>query len=223
MKRIFALVTMVSVAVFGLCSQASASFVYSLGVANPGLAGFSGPYGTATVTLLDLIHARIDFVSNDVGGISYLFGGRGAFAFNINTDSWSVSEGPFSNRFPGFTPGPQDQTGTGNEDIFGSFDFRADSMDGYAHAITNASFDITNFGGFWASDADVLAPNSLGNYVAAHVFATTYPANPDIGPIAEGFTTDGSAGNNGVPEPTSMLLFGLGLVGLGAARRRQKS
>jgi PEP-CTERM motif-containing protein len=49
---------------------------------------------------------------------------------------------------------------------------------------------------------------------------TKYPANAANGAIATGFATDGPSN---VPEPTSMLLLGLGLAGAGIARRRRKS
>jgi hypothetical protein len=47
------------------------------------------------------------------------------------------------------------------------------------------------------------------------------PANAANDALVTGFATEG--GTTSIPEPTSMLLLGLGLVGAGAARRRKKS
>ena len=48
-----------------------------------------------------------------------------------------------------------------------------------------------------------------------------FPANAANGAVVTGFAAEGSG--NTIPEPTSMLLLGLGLAGFGAARRRRKS
>src|SRR6185503_2288331 len=120
-----------------------------------------------------------------------------------------------------FTPGPYSDAGAGPEDGFGSFNQNIDSFDGFTHSSDTISFSLTNTSGTWAGDSDVLAGNSQGFHVAAHIFVTSSPANAANGAVVTGFATEG--GNNVIPEPTSMLLLGLGLAGFGAARRRRKS
>jgi hypothetical protein len=95
------------------------------------------------------------------------------------------------------------------------------SFDGFSHSSDTISFGLTNVSGTWASDADVLVANGIGSRAAAHIFVTSFPANAANGAVVTGFAAEG--GGSTVPEPTSMLLLGLGLAGFGAARRRRKS
>ena len=100
--------------------------------------------------------------------------------------------------------------GSGNVSGFGSFNLTLTNNDGYQDAVNSVTFTLTNTGGTWSSASNVLIANSLGNFAAAHVFAT--------GASCNGACVTGFASNNGgsfTPEPNTAALLGLALFGLG--------
>jgi VPDSG-CTERM motif len=206
---------LIAIAGFGL--QQADAFTSRLNVGNPDISGFTGPYGTVTITLVNSTTATVTFTSNTVAGNIYLFGDGGSVAVNVNATTFSVSNITGSNAGTGFSPGPFTFAGAGVEDGFGSFNLTINSFDGFTHSSDTISFTVTNTSGTWGSAADVLIANASGFDAAAHIFVTSSPAN-----AANGATTTGFAGESGAGVPdggTTVMLLGAALGALGMARR----
>ena len=207
-------VVLMAIAGFGL--QQADAFTSQLNVGNTAISGFTGPYGTVTITLVNSTTATVTFTSNTVAGNIYLFGDGSSVALNVNATTFSATGITGTNAGTGFTPGPF-SVGSGNEDGFGSFNLRISSFDGFTHSSDTITFTLTNTSGTWASAADVLIANADGFDAAAHIFVTTSPANASNSALATGFAAE-SAG--GVPDGgTTVMLLGTALGALGMARR----
>ena len=208
-------VVLMAIAGFGL--QQADAFTSQLNTGNTAISGFTGPYGTVTITLVNSTTATVTFTSNTVAGNIYLFGDGSSVALNVNASTFSVSGITGSNAGTGFTPGGWTSVGAGNVDGFGTMNLRITSFDGFTHSSDTISFTLTNTSGSWASANDVLVFNSKGFDAAAHIFVTASPANAANGAIATGFAGEGTGQ---VPDGgTTVMLLGAALGALGMARR----
>jgi len=209
----------VLIAIAGLGLQQASAFTSDLNAGNSAISGFTGPYGTVTITLLTSTTATVTFTSNTVAGNIYLFGAAQAIDLNVNATTFTVGPVTGTNAGTGFTPGPLTaKIGSQNVDGLGTFNLTIDSFDGFTHSSDNVSFTLTDVSGTWASAADVITNNSSGFDAAAHIFVTTSPANASNSALATGFAGEGPQTN--VPDGgTTVMLLGAALGALGMARR----
>jgi hypothetical protein len=199
---------------------AAADLVLSLGVGNSAISGYTGPYGTVDVHLVDSTHATVTLNSNTVGGNTYLFGDGGTIGLNTN-GAVTASNWTGTNSGSGFTPWSLVSIGSGNMDGFGGFNFVVKSFDGYPHSVDYLNFTLTKTSGSWLSAADVLTPNAGGYEAAGHVFVTTAPANAGNGALATGYAANGGSTGSVVPEPSSLVLGSIAVVGLSFIQLRR--
>jgi len=198
---------------------AKANMIYSMTDGNSAISGYTGPYGTVTVDLTDSTHATVTFNGASVGGYQFLFGGAQGVDVNVNASSWSIGSFTETKIGTGFATGDWASGGFQNAvDGHGSFNQTVDNVDGFAHAAGQVSFILTDLGGIWASEADVLLANADGYSVDAHIFVTPNTVDQANGALATGYAGDGGVS---VPDGGSTALL-MGIVGtaVGCISRR---
>jgi len=140
-------------------------------------------------------------------GFNYDLGRTGAVALNLIT---GVTLSSITTA--GFVSG-----GAGNQDGFGSFNFSLDKASGPGSNDNFASieFILTRASGSFDSLGDVLTPNAAGYIASAHIVVNGTGIDQTTGYAANG------DGTTLVPEPVTMILLGLGLLGLGITVRKR--
>jgi hypothetical protein len=190
---------------------------YSLDLGNSALSGITGPYGSVDVSLSDPTHAVITFTAGVVDGKQFLFGADGTADFNVNATSFTATFGSFS-QLLGFSAPTITSGGSGNVSSFGVFNQTFNGFDGFTHATTTLTFNVTDTSGTWASPDNVLAANASGYSVAAHIFVTPFPGDANNTASVTGFAADGSPT---VPDGgTTAAMLGAALSVFGLIRRK---
>ena len=82
---------LIAVASVGLQQAKADTFSFNLGVGNPAISGYPGPYVSVTVNRTNSTHATITFTSLTAAGNIYLMGDGSSVAVNVNATSWTVS------------------------------------------------------------------------------------------------------------------------------------
>jgi len=194
---------------------------YNLGAGNPAItpAAYGLPYGTVLVNLTSSTTATITFTAAS----GYLFLDSSIADVNVNATSWTVSGLTGTNSISGFG-GPALANGSsGNVDGWGIFNQTFNESDGFMDALQTVTFTLTDTSGTWAHATNVLTGNNDGNLLAAHVGeCNVNPCTFTGGSFANtGYASETGAINIPTPEPSSLALFGTGILGIaGMVRRR---
>lgn len=148
-----------------------------------------------------------------------------AFAFNLAVDTSLVTFGNFSPSAWTVTSSADNIAGSGGAD----FNFAANDPAGSANNVTNSvnlMFTSTLSSGTWSPSNLLNAPLSTGGGIpapgaqlGAHVRSLSTAGC--TGCSNSGFASGGWTPTHSVPEPSTLLLYGIGCLGAAALRRRR--
>jgi hypothetical protein len=193
---------------------AKADLILNLSQGNSAIGGFTGPYGSVDIHLMDSTHATATFTAGSGGGNVYLFGDGGSVDLNVN-GTYALVGTPTGTNLPsaGFSTPSFVANSPGQVDGWGHFDLSLNFFDGFKDAANSITFEIQDLSGTWASAAAVLMDNANGAEAAAHTFVCADPCTQAEGAAATGFSANGGT-NIPIPEPGALSILGFSLLGL---------
>lgn len=226
-----------------MAPAAHADIFFTLGGSNLNNIG-PGPYGFMDLHRVDNTHVDFTFFGNFIAGPPSWQYAFTEMALNLNTAGFTNYGGNGFNQLtssavtftsaPGVTKSsdPFNLSFSGNMDGFGNFDLHQNPKNpGADDAMVKASFELTRTAGTWLTEASVL--NSSGNLVSDHLIVN------GVDQTTTGFSINTSStncapadcpvinptgGGGAVPEPASIALLGVGVLGIGyVANRRRRA
>jgi PEP-CTERM motif-containing protein len=194
-----------------LAAAPASAGIFTLDQGNSAITGGGGvgPYVSVDVVLNNATQATVTFDSLTNGGNTYFMLDGGTVALNVNgAFTLATIAGTMA---PGANPATYSDGGAGQEDGFGTFNLTVNSNDGWAHRSAELVLTIDATGGnTWSNADDVLIPNGSDQLAAAHV---GYKEGTTTGYVS-GYWTPVP-----VPEPLSLALLGIGVLGIAMSRR----
>lgn len=208
---------------------ASATPTITIDAPNTALSSYTGPYASVDISVTSTNHATVTFTGLTYGsgstGYTYMLGGNGAADLNVNSSAFTVS-GLSGTFYTGFSASGALTVNSGkNADGFGKFNLNINAFDGYTDAYQTISFTLTNnsIGTTWNNPSDVFTNNSTGYNAAAHIFVGDgIPPSASQSALITGYAGNGTTPPPEVPEPSTLLLMGIGLMGFGLIWIRRK-